>query len=103
MEAAKRIGVDPSTVRRWVSGDRAPSPAMADLIADALVVDMDFVLSLLDIRPASFDVDPDSPEAQPIPLIRQVDWASRPGRLEEMQAELRCMIEVDRKRRKEKR
>lgn len=36
--------------------------------------------------------------AQLTPLNRQIDWALPRGRLKEMQAELRFMIEVDRKR-----
>lgn len=66
-----------------------------DKIADVLCVDIDHVLTLAEHRPAVFEVNPDSPEGDLLPLIRQVDWASRPGRLEEMQAELRFMIDVD--------
>lgn len=74
---------------------------MADRIAEAFSVNIDYVLSLLNYRPAIFDIDPDSPEAQLLPLIRQIDWESRPGRLEEVEAEFRFMIDVDRKRKRQ--
>lgn len=87
-------------VSMWVTGSRIPSPQSIERIADVLRVDVDYLLTLAKHRPEVFDVDPDSAEAQLIPLIRQIDWASRPGRLEEMQAELRMMIEFDQRRKK---
>lgn len=87
----------------WVSGDRTPSPQSVDRIADVLGMDVDHVLTIAGHRPAIFEADPDSPEARLVPLIRQVDWTSRPGRLEEIEAEYRFMIDHDRKRRKEAR
>jgi len=97
---ARKLGTTNGVVSRWARGDRVPSPESIDRIADVLGVGVDYVLALAGHRPALFDIDPNSPEAQLLPLIRQIDWASRPGRLEEMQAELRFMIETDRRQRK---
>lgn len=77
MAAAKRIGGDPSIVSRWVRGDRPP-PELADLIADALVVDMDFVLSLLDIRPAELDDDDeDVIKRELLSMLRRIDFSDK--------------------------
>lgn len=99
-EFSRRLGVNHGTVSMWLSGARNPSPKSIDKITDILGVDNDIALTMAGHRPPVFEVDPDSAEAQLIPLIRQVDWASRPGRVEEMQAELREMIKYDRKQKR---
>lgn len=97
-DLARRLNVSTGTVANWATGSRLPSTASVDRIADVLGIDIDDVLVAAGHRPPTFDIDPDSPEAQLIPLIRQIDWESRPGRLEEVEAELRFMIDIDRKR-----
>jgi hypothetical protein len=61
-------------------------------------VDPDIVLTLSGHRPATLPIDPESATARLMPLIEQIDWESRPGRLEEMENELRFMIDADRRR-----
>lgn len=96
-EFADAIRASKSSVSRWINGD-APKAEFIERIADVLVLDYDVVATKAGYRPRELmELDPESPEAQLVPLIRQVDWASRPGRLEEMQAELRFMIDVDRR------
>jgi transcriptional regulator with XRE-family HTH domain len=80
-ETAEQLGVDPSTVSRWLKGERIPSPELCDRIADVFAVDLDYILNLAGHRPAIFEIDPQSPEGRLLPLIRQVDWNSRPTRL----------------------
>lgn len=96
---ARKLGVGTGTVANWATGARIPSPGSVDRVADAMGVDVDYLLTVTGHRPPVFEIDPDSPEAKLVPLIRQVDWASRPGRLEEIEAEYRMMIDFDRKRR----
>jgi transcriptional regulator with XRE-family HTH domain len=93
---ANRLGVANGDVSRWVNNKRIPSPASCDRIADVLGVDVDVVLVQAGHRPPDIEVDPDSATARLMPLIEQIDWDSRPGRIEEMEAELRFMIDVDR-------
>jgi transcriptional regulator with XRE-family HTH domain len=102
-ELARRIGVANGDVSRWARDERVPSPAKVEDIADALDVDVDYVLTVAGHRPPDVEIDPDSPTAQLMPLIEKIDWASRPGRIEEMEAELRFMIEIDRRKEAAKR
>lgn len=96
-EFAKRVGVGTSTVSRWVNG-RKPEADLIDAIADVLVLDYDLVATKAGYRPRELlELDPDSATARLMPLIEQIDWDSRPGRLEEVEAEFRFMIEVDRR------
>lgn len=98
-ETAAQLGIDPSTVSRWLKGERIPSPEMCDRVADIFGVDLDFVLNLAGHRPPIFEHDPASPEGRLLPLIRQVDWESRPTRLAEIENDLRFMIQIDREQR----
>lgn len=99
-EFAQRVGVAHGTVSRWING-RIPEAALIERIADVLVLDYDVVATKAGYRPRELlNVDPDSPTARLAPLIEQIDWASRPGRLEEVEAEYRFMIESDRKRKR---
>ncbi len=74
-DAAKRIGVDPSTISRWLNGDRLPSPELVERIADVLVVDYDFVATKAGYRPRELDGDEDDIiKRELLPLMRQIDW-----------------------------
>ncbi len=73
-EAARRFAVNASTVSRWLNGDRIPSPDAADRIADALNVDLDFVLTLVGHRPPEIDVD-DVFKRELMPIVRKIDWS----------------------------
>lgn len=101
-QTAQQLGVDPSTVSRWLKGERTPSPELCDRLADIFAVDLDFVLNLAGHRPAMFEIEPNSPEGRLLPLIRQVDWDSRPTRLAEIENDLRFMIGIDRELRERK-
>lgn len=95
-EFAKRVGVGTSTVSRWVNG-RKPEADLIDAIADVLVLDYDLVATKAGYRPRELlELDPDSATARLMPLIEQIDWDARPGRLEGLEFELRQMIEWDR-------
>ncbi|MGB3329185.1 MAG: helix-turn-helix transcriptional regulator [Thermomicrobiales bacterium] len=98
-EAAKHLGVGHATVGRWLNG-RRPEAVLLERIADIFVADYDYVATLAGVRPRELlNIDPDSATARLMPLIEQIDWESRPGRIEEMEAELRYMVDMDRKRR----
>jgi transcriptional regulator with XRE-family HTH domain len=97
-DLARRMDVNTGTVSRWLTGSRRPRPDACDKLADALGVDLDMVLTLAGHRPPDIEIDPDSATARLMPLIEKIDWASRPNRLEEMEVELRFMIEVDRRK-----
>lgn len=94
---AKELGMSHGLVSQWLKGERNPSPASLDIVADKLVADLDMLLTLAGHRPPDIELDPDSATARLMPLIEQIDWDSRPGRLEEVEAEFRFMIEVDRR------
>lgn len=81
----------------WINDRRRPDTASCDRIADVLFLDVDEVLAVAGHRPPDIGIDPDSATARLMPLIEQIDWDSRPGRLEEVEAEFRFMIEVDRR------
>lgn len=98
-DLARRVGVSNGTMSLWLRDQRKPSPTSVDRIADALGVDVDTALTLAGHRPPTIPIDPDSATARLMPLIEQIDWESRPGRIEEMEAEMRHMLDVDRRKR----
>jgi transcriptional regulator with XRE-family HTH domain len=87
---ARKLDVGSGTVSMWLNGKRVPGPKSCDLIADALGVDIDVVLTAAGHRPPDIRIDPDSPEARLLPLIRQVPWDERQLRIFEEQ--LRILI-----------
>lgn len=95
-EFARRLGMNTGTVSRWMTGSRRPRTDACDKIADVLGVDVDVVLTMAGHRPPDIELDPDSATARLMPLIEQIDWDARPGRLEGLEFELRQMIEWDR-------
>jgi transcriptional regulator with XRE-family HTH domain len=72
-EFAQAVGVDHSVVSRWLKGDRTPSPAMVQHIAQTLGVDEDDLLQLAGYRhgPPS-EVIPEL--ADLMAKIRQIYW-----------------------------
>lgn len=58
----------------WTRGERVPSPASADRLADVLGVDRDLVLALAGHRSPTEALDPDSDEARLIAMIRAIKW-----------------------------
>ena len=50
-ELARQMGVTQPMVSSWVTGDKRPSPANCDRIAEALVLDVDVVLTKAGYRP----------------------------------------------------
>jgi transcriptional regulator with XRE-family HTH domain len=72
-EFAQAVGVDHSVVSRWLKGDRAPSPAMVQHIAQTLGVDEDELLHLAGYRRgAPREVSPEL--ADLMAKIRQIYW-----------------------------
>ena len=72
-EFAQAVGVDHSVVSRWRNGERTPSPAMVQHIAQTLGVDEDDLLHLAGYRHGSpSEVTPE--QADLIAKIRQIHW-----------------------------
>lgn len=70
-DLVRRTGLSSSTLSRFATGKRIPSPKQADLIADVLGVDLDTVLAVAGHRP---NPDPDDPPevADLIALLRRI-------------------------------
>ena len=92
---ARRLGLSNSVVSRWFTGTRVPSSAYCDLIADALGVDVDLVLTLAGHRPAPLDYDPDDWASDIIGRAKRVDWR-KPGRFATIDTLLRLYLTEDR-------
>lgn len=58
---ALRADMNPQTVSKWIRGDRVPSPASCDLIADALAVDFNVVMYKAGHSPMQQQARPDDP------------------------------------------
>lgn len=101
-DLARKIDRPPSMVNRWTAGDRMPSPASCDLIADALAIDLDLVLFHAGHRPNIDVIDPDDPATTIISLAKRVDW-SKDKRFEWVEGFMRQWINVDYGERKSKR
>ena len=98
---ARELDVSHGLVSQWLKGERNPSPASLENISDRLYVDLDMLLTLAGHRDPDLEVDPDSPEAELLPLIRKIDWASDPMRLKGIKVQLEGYLEVDRMRKRE--
>lgn len=97
-EFAGAVKTSGTTVSRWIHG-RMPNGRYIERIADVLVLDYDLVATKAGYRPRELlEIDPESATARLMPLIEQIDWETRPGRLEGLEFELRQMIEWDRMR-----
>lgn len=80
-------------VSRWVRDERVPRPDTIDHIADVLGVDVDYALTMAGHRPATFEVDPESPEGKLIPIIRRIHWTDE--RLYAVEHQLRFYLDLD--------
>ena len=80
-------------VNRWTRGERIPSPASCDLIADVLRLDLDVVLWQAGHRPQTRQVDPDDPTIEIIGLVERVKWT--PTKLKIVRGVLRPMIDEE--------
>lgn len=96
-EFARRVGVSATTVSRWVNG-RVPDGQFIERIADVLLLDADEVLTRSGYRPPDSELDPDSPEGRIIALVKRIHWTDRDAEI--IEAQLRLMIEIERRRRK---
>lgn len=97
-DLARRLEVNHGTISMWLSGQRHPNARSVRRLADTLGVDEDSALIAAGHKSPDRYLNPDSPTARLSPLIEKIDWGSRPGRLEEMENELRFMIDTDRRR-----
>lgn len=98
-EFAERVGASATTVSRWING-RVPAAKYIDDIANVLLLDYDLVATRAGIRPRSLldkRNDPESPEAQLMPLIQRINWT--PERLQTALAFLGSLVEVSRQER----
>src|SRR4051794_10303680 len=72
-EFAQAVGVDHSVVSRWITGDRTPSAAMVQHIAQTLGVDEDDLLQWAGYRQGSSrEMSPE--QADLMAKIRQIRW-----------------------------
>lgn len=82
-ELAQKVGKPPSMISRWLAGQR-PSSDSCDLIADALGVSVDDVLTLAKRRPVPVNFNPDDPRARIIARLTAAQLS--PARLRELAA-----------------
>lgn len=71
---AKELGINHGTVSQWLSGERRPSPASLDLIADRLVTNYDELLDLAGHRPAMPAEGLDATHARLDPRLQRIQW-----------------------------
>lgn len=93
-DLARKLGRSPSTVNRWMRGDRRPDTESCDLIADVLGVDVDLVLSLVGHRPAPIPLRTSDPQAEINALLGRVKLT--PDRAAGLKATLGAWLELDR-------
>lgn len=100
-DLANRMGKEPSVVSRWLSGQRRPNSESCDLIADALGVDTDVVLTLVGHRPGKQPISPTDEREAIIDLL----WLIEPtqDRLGGLKGTLQNWYEIDRTRKGGKR
>lgn len=96
-ELARRLDISPGVVSHWLNGQRLPSPASCDRIADVFGLPVDDVLTLAGHRPATEPIKPDDPRTEFIGLVKRVRWT--PERVAMMRSILTGMVEYDRKER----
>lgn len=70
-DLARRVGVRPAVVSRWIRNERTPNPASVDKIADALGRDPDEVLARAGHRPDLVRGELDDIHARLDPFLRQ--------------------------------
>lgn len=97
-DLARALGVNTSTVSRWLRGVQPPAPTYCDRIADVFGVDADLVLTLAGHRPATEPLKPDDPRVRIISLLKRADLGY--GRAEGLEAMLQDWIDFDRQQRK---
>lgn len=82
---ARKARVSSGLVSNWLSGARRPNPASVDKIADALVIDVDEVLTRAGHRPALPRDELEAVHARLDPRLRRVQWSEfRYGLVESM-------------------
>lgn len=72
---ARAIDRSPGRVSEWIHGKRIPDPQTCDVIADALLIDLDLVLFQAGHRPLERRTDPDDPALEIHGLVDRVDWS----------------------------
>jgi transcriptional regulator with XRE-family HTH domain len=74
-EFARRAGLGgPAVVSRWLSGESKPSIEMARRIAEALRVDIDYVLEKAGYRPAALAGETSERGGILASMVKRVDW-----------------------------
>lgn len=100
---ARAANIQPGVVSHWMWGKRRPNPESADLIADVLGVDLDFILNLLGHRPMSERVDQRDPRQRVIAMIKRLPTDDRlEDRLSGIEGTLRGWSRFDREQRRVK-
>lgn len=100
-ELARQMKKSKGTVGNWVRGERLPSPASCDQLADVLVLPLEHVLAEAGYPVTRSDPGPVTSEAQLVELVRRIDWDTLPGRYEAMLYQLESYLRVDRERRQD--
>lgn len=95
-DLARQIGTGNSTVTQWLGDSRIPSPTSCEKIADALHLDIETVLAAAGHYHPAGDLDPDSPEARIIAMVRRVDW-SDPVKVMSIEGVLRMYLDEARR------
>ena len=95
-DLVERTSLSKSAISAYVTGHRVPDPKACDLIADALLIDLDLVLWQAGHRPNIEAVSPDDPRVIIIGLAERIDW-TKPNRLEFIEPMLRKWADEDRR------
>lgn len=75
-DLARKMDIRPGVISHWVRGERIPSSASCERIADALNVDPDLVLVMAGHRPNIEGLTPDDPRTDLIAMVRRVRWTA---------------------------
>lgn len=89
---ARKAGVSTGLVSNWIGGARRPTPASVDKIADALMLDVDEVLTRAGHRPALPTDAIDALHARIDPYLRRL--AGRPGMDDRIVNGVRNLVEL---------
>jgi transcriptional regulator with XRE-family HTH domain len=93
-ELARRTGVSPTSVSRWLNGREIPSSDNARRIADAFYIDRDDVLARAGHRDPDDPFSPDDPISRLCRKLRQIRQS--PDRLMTIDAILDTYLSTDR-------
>jgi transcriptional regulator with XRE-family HTH domain len=94
-EFAKKIGVSPTSVSRWIKHGDRPKAEHLDPISDVLVLNYDVVATKAGYRPQDPEADPETRFSEALELIIRVNWETDPTRLDILRSVLQTWIDQD--------